>query len=1083
MNKGLENMRISFPFALLKGIILSLWLLLLILPHEAKAEATSGPSVFCHVTDGIFTDCSGTGLDPGTEWSDIARGEFPDGGVLYGDQADLADNGLITGWENGTVSDADFFVPDGNLDHLMLMYENPRSVPLGLDEYVTINFKTVGESPATGLSNALVTYVVRVFGDGTFQAFVDGIERGPGGRQTDIFSMKARAGFGPSRANADPHVLSEFQIGLSAVGFQKCCYSPDPAWWSSSTPIHNVITSHDSRTSHNLTTSHNIATSHDQSTTHSTATSHIQGSSHVQATSHNLLTSHDGSTTHIASTSHGTGTSHDGTTSHDTTTSHDGATSHDGSISHNTNSSHTIATSHDGGTSHILSTSHNQTTSHAGATSHVDPTSHNQDTSHLLFTSHDATVSHDGLSTHNTFTSHIDSLPAGHNPDTSHEIATSKLLGVVTGSDHTNDKPIFHDMTASHSTATSSSLHVLRVSHDLFASHEFTVSHGLVVSHDSLLTHNIFDSHIDSLPAGHNPDTSHEMATSLLLGVITGFNPTNGAAILHDMTASHSTATSSSLHVLRVSHDLLVSHESNVSHSLVVSHDSLLTHNIFNSHIDSLPAGHNPDTSHEIATSLLLGVVTGFATDAPTFHDMTASHSTATSTDLHVFTVSHDLFASHEFTVSHSLVGSHNSLTSSGGTPPHDSEFSSTPPPPHDATASHDLTFSSGSHNHSTSHDATTSHIVQTSETIIASGIPDTFMAMEGSGLAPWSVSQVLYTPSGALSEFVYATLINDTRTSGTPVASFKPTDGPVSAPPVSLASHAVGDVDDDGVADPDDNCPLVPNPDQADSDLNGFGDACQGVTVLETAGFLSANLNGSSSLDPTDPAAGEPPLNEQITRIIDNAINNFGLTAEEGVALLNALVESQQVLGQITPEEATTLTEEVLGAVVPTEILQLSLTSIAPFSGESKLIDKAIQQMPSSFFDVFFEVDGFHLTPDAGKNGSKVFRTIRRSIKYLMRFLNGGTGSPDANAAVQAAIDEMVRASRTLAIVKIEDVEAAPPVSARRMGKFNALLDRGMAELESGAAERDAGHPDIAVKEYQNAFKFARRAGKYSGQ
>jgi len=41
--------------------------------------------------------------------------------------------------------------------------------------------------------------------------------------------------------------------------------------------------------------------------------------------------------------------------------------------------------------------------------------------------------------------------------------------------------------------------------------------------------------------------------------------------------------------------------------------------------------------------------------------------------------------------------------------------------------------------------------------------------------------------------------------------------------------SCPVEDSDGDGVADADDNCAFVPNPDQADSDGDGAGDACAG--------------------------------------------------------------------------------------------------------------------------------------------------------------------------------------------------------------------------------------------------------------
>ncbi len=45
----------------------------------------------------------------------------------------------------------------------------------------------------------------------------------------------------------------------------------------------------------------------------------------------------------------------------------------------------------------------------------------------------------------------------------------------------------------------------------------------------------------------------------------------------------------------------------------------------------------------------------------------------------------------------------------------------------------------------------------------------------------------------------------------------------------VALALTVAGDIDSDGVADPDDNCPTVSNPDQANSDGDACGDACEG--------------------------------------------------------------------------------------------------------------------------------------------------------------------------------------------------------------------------------------------------------------
>jgi hypothetical protein len=44
--------------------------------------------------------------------------------------------------------------------------------------------------------------------------------------------------------------------------------------------------------------------------------------------------------------------------------------------------------------------------------------------------------------------------------------------------------------------------------------------------------------------------------------------------------------------------------------------------------------------------------------------------------------------------------------------------------------------------------------------------------------------------------------------------------------------TSSVKDKDGDGVADADDNCPEVPNPDQADADADGVGDRCDGLLV-----------------------------------------------------------------------------------------------------------------------------------------------------------------------------------------------------------------------------------------------------------
>ncbi|MHC4798528.1 MAG: thrombospondin type 3 repeat-containing protein [Planctomycetota bacterium] len=69
-------------------------------------------------------------------------------------------------------------------------------------------------------------------------------------------------------------------------------------------------------------------------------------------------------------------------------------------------------------------------------------------------------------------------------------------------------------------------------------------------------------------------------------------------------------------------------------------------------------------------------------------------------------------------------------------------------------------------------------------------------------------------------------------------------------------ATHPLPDKDGDGIPDQQDNCPAVANPDQADSDGNGIGDACES-TPADTDGDgiidTSDNCPSTSNTDQAD--------------------------------------------------------------------------------------------------------------------------------------------------------------------------------------------------------------------------------------
>jgi hypothetical protein len=182
----------------------------------APGAAASGPSAFCHNTDGAFDTCP----DGHQEWSDITPTFFaPTQSYLYADQANLT-------------------TPGSPPDTFLLMYDEcSLTTALTADQYFLVSFSNV---EGGGTTATFEHYSVHIFTDGTIVFFDTGQAQSIGGqtRVPTINGLRGKAGFGASPNCQTRHVIVEFQIPLEKAGslVSGTPYSPDPLFWTSSPP-------------------------------------------------------------------------------------------------------------------------------------------------------------------------------------------------------------------------------------------------------------------------------------------------------------------------------------------------------------------------------------------------------------------------------------------------------------------------------------------------------------------------------------------------------------------------------------------------------------------------------------------------------------------------------------------------------------------------------------------------------------------------------------------------------------------------------------------------------------------------------
>ncbi len=94
------------------------------------------------------------------------------------------------------------------------------------------------------------------------------------------------------------------------------------------------------------------------------------------------------------------------------------------------------------------------------------------------------------------------------------------------------------------------------------------------------------------------------------------------------------------------------------------------------------------------------------------------------------------------------------------------------------------------------------------------------------------------------------------------PIVITPPSEPDSTPAPTPAPDPEIADADSDGIADDSDNCPNDANPDQADADVNGEGDACNAIATT----YSFENESGASTVSYTGQTARQVLLSDLVT-------------------------------------------------------------------------------------------------------------------------------------------------------------------------------------------------------------------------
>ena len=190
-------------------------------------------------------------------------------------------------------------------------------------------------------------------------------------------------------------------------------------------------------------------------------------------------------------------------------------------------------------------------------------------------------------------------------------------------------------------------------------------------------------------------------------------------------------------------------------------------------------------------------------------------------------------------------------------------------------------------------------------------------------------------------------------------------------------------------------------------------------------------------------------------------------------------IVAATGLIFLIAPPHATAFHHDV--SITPQEKLQEVVDHLTPHIPESRLIQNATNKIQTASDRIFWR-DPAHLSPLAGRYGNRVLSPLARSVASLTRLLQEGKVSNVMRGVAQQAINDLLVASRVLAVIMIEETEHRVPFYDTSE-QFNLLLDKAWTQLVAGDAGQATDRFYRAATTYRAAFRYAKHAYNLSEQ